>query len=162
MSKRKRHSIKRRHATYSRALLHRLHAVVVWVAGQHNNACVLVSLKTGKLITMGPELAGAIGDVPHDWSVYCAVFGRTQAGEEYMQGSAVIAPRCYQSQIAEQLSEIHTGILRNMNPQHRVGLGWIACPWGADISEDEAGRLFDQLGGWRAEHIEIREVAECA
>lgn len=159
MSKRKKHNPAKRHAAYCRALLKQLNAVVAWVAGQHNNACVLISVKTGKTITMGPELERAISDVQHDWSIYCAVFGRRQDGQEYMMGSTVIAPRCYQLQIADQLSDIHTGILRGMNPQHRVGLDWLACPWGEDISEEDAGRLFDQLGGWSAEHIEVEEKA---
>lgn len=156
MSKqRKKHSIKKRHAAYSRALLHRLSAVVVWIAGQHQNACVLVSLKTGKLITMGPELAGAIADVQHDWSVFCAAFGRRQDGEEYMKAELVEAPRCYQSQISDQLHEIHVGIMNGMNPAHRCGLGWIACPWGADLDEAQCGELFDKLGAWSAEKLEV-------
>ncbi|GGO89199.1 hypothetical protein GCM10011348_46390 [Marinobacterium nitratireducens] len=159
MKKRKGHSIHKRHAAYSRALLHRLSAVVLWVAGQNDNKCILVSLKTGKAITIGPELYRAIDGVQHDWATYCAVFGRRQDGEEYMQGATIMAPRCYQSQIATQLGEIHTEILRGMNPQHRVGIGWIGCPWGQDISEADAGRLFEMHDGWSAEKIEIKEAS---
>jgi hypothetical protein len=158
MSKRKRHSINKRHATYSRALLHRMGAVVVWIAGQHDNKCVLAHLKTGKLITMDRHLAGAISDVQHDWSIYCAAFGRQHDGSEYMKGDVVIAPRCYQSQIADELSDIHTRILRDMNPKHRVGLGWIACPWGEDLDEATAAKLFDQLGGWDAHTFNSRNL----
>jgi len=160
MSKRKKHNPAKRHATYSRALLRKLNAMVAWVAGQNENACVLVSIKTGKKITMMPELERAISEVQHDWSIYCAAFGRRHDGEEYMMSSIVHAPRCYQSQISDQLGEIHTGILRGMNPHHRVGLGWIACPWGGDISEKAAGELFDALGGWSAKRADIEgEVA---
>ena len=151
----KRHNIHKRHALYSRALLKQLNSAVVWIAGQRNNACVLANMKTGDLIPIGKELQGAIADVAHDWSVYCAVFGRRQDGEEYMRGVQVDAPRCYQHHIADQLNEIHMREFESMNPNHRVGLGWIACPWGADISEEMAGRLFDRLGAWDNEKLEV-------
>lgn len=161
MSKpRKKHNINRRHANYSRALLHRLNAVIVWIAGQRNNACILANLKTGDIIPIGKELQGAITDVAHDWSIYCAAMGRRQDGEEYMKGSIVKAPRCYQHQIADQLEDIHRSVINDMNPNHRCGVGWIACPWGEDISEEAAGNLLGKLGGWAHEKLEFRVTGQ--
>lgn len=156
MSKqRKKHSISKRNAAYSRALLKRMNAVVVWIAGQYDSKCILVNLKTGDLITIGRGLQGAISDVAHDWTVYCAAMGRRQDGEEYMKGAQVHAPRCYQHQISDKLNDVHMGIINDMNPNHRCGVGWIACPCGADISEDQAGRLFDKLGAWDNERLDV-------
>lgn len=159
MSKRKPHNIHKRHAAYARALLKRLNAVVIWVAGQHDSKCILVSLKTGDMIPIGAELQGAIANVAHDWTVYCAAMGRRQDGEEYMKGAQVHAPRCYQFQIADQLNDVHMDIIRDMNPNHRCGAGWIACPFSADISEEQAGMLFDKHGGWALERLELKDVA---
>lgn len=66
MKKRRKHSAKKRHATYSRALLSSLKAVIIWVAGQNNSNCLLVSLTTGDTIRVDSALAGAIGEVQHD------------------------------------------------------------------------------------------------
>lgn len=160
MSKpRKKHSIHKRHANYSRALLHRLNAVVVWISGQHDSKCILVSLKTGDMIPIGRELQGAIADVAHDWTIYCAAMGRRQDGEEYMKGSLVEAPRCYQHQISDQLEQIHRQIIADLNPNHLCGAGWIACPYGADITEEQAGQLFEKLGGWAHEKLQLGSVA---
>jgi len=159
MSKRKPHNATKRHATYSRALLKQLRAGVVWIAGQHDSKCLLVNLHTAEQIPVGPELQGAIAQVAHNWTVYCAVMGRRQDGQEYLKGVQVDAPRCYQHQIADQLNEVHLGLIRDMNPNHRCGAGWIACPWGWDIPEEDAATLLDRLGGWNLDKLELKDVA---
>lgn len=76
-----------------------------------------------------------------------------------MKGSLVEAQRCYQHQISDQLEQIHRQIIADLNPNHLCGTGWIACPYGADITEEQAGQLFDRLGGWGHEKLELRSIA---
>lgn len=156
MSKRKAHNINKRHAAYSRALLKQLRAGIVWIAGQHDSKCLLVNLHTAEQIPIGRELQGAIETVAHDWSIYCGAMGRRQDGEEYLKGALVKAPRCHQHQLADQLNDLHRDIIESVNPAHRCGAGWIACPWGWDIPEEDAATLFDRLGGWNLEKLEMR------
>lgn len=157
--RRKKHSIVKRHANYCRVVLKQFNAVVVWVGGQNDNNCILVDAKNLKTINPEKALVGALSDVAHDWTVYCAAFGRRQDGQEYMKGDLVKAPRCFQYQISDQLNELHMNIVRSMNHTHRVGIGWIACPWGLDFSEEQAAKLFDKFGGWDAERLELNEVS---
>jgi hypothetical protein len=34
---------------------------------------------------------------------------------------------------------------------HLIGVGWLADPFGSDISEQQAGEIFDGLGVWQAQ-----------
>lgn len=144
----KKHNPRKRHAAYARAMLKRLNAVVVWVAGQNDGAVRLVNLKTGHEIPVVREIVNAVADVAHDWSVLCVALGRRQDGEEYIQTVPVVAPRCYQDQIADELNEVHMNLIRSMNPNHRSGIAWIACPWGMDIDDSKAAGLLDSMGAW--------------
>lgn len=155
----KKHNPRKRHAAYARALLKKLNAVVVWVAGQNDGAVRLVNLRHGHEIPVVKELVGAIADVPHDWSVLCVALGRRQDGQEYIQTVPVSAPRCFQDQIADELNNVHMDLIRQMNPNHRAGIAWIACPWGADISDSVAAGLLENLGAWCLEPEQIEVAA---
>lgn len=153
--KRSRSNLTKRHAALSRALLKQMQAVVVWVCGQNDNAIQLINLRNGNSYRVTPKIVHAVADVAHDWTIYCAALGRRQDGQEYMQSKLVIADQCYQSDISDQLNAIHIDILKQMNPKHRAGLAWIACPWGEDIPEDAAGALLEKMDAWCLESADI-------
>mgnify|MGYP001092974971 CR=1 FL=1 len=132
---------------------------LVYVVGQHDGRIIFYSMKHRKEVNVNLQIQQLLMRTPHNWSIFCAAMGRRQDGQEYMKAEQIDAPRCNHAQVTEQLSHIHMRILQEMNPAHRVGAGWIACPFAIDLDESEAGEVFDRLGGWELEKLELRDVA---
>jgi hypothetical protein len=147
MTRRKAYSPqKRRQRTANHAIRNLMVAYTTWLDG-----CVLFDHKRKVLIHPTPELIAAF-DYPHRWSILCAVFGRNQLGEHYIKSEIIEAQAPYkQADLAPLAWERHQKLLDSFPRRHLIGVGWLADPFGSDISEQQAGEIFDGLGVWKAQ-----------
>lgn len=109
--------------------------------------CVMVDRKQKVIIKPTEPLIAAAGR-PHRWSCLIAAFGRTQF-DEYFKSESIITPaKYYQEDLAPIFEEHHQELIRRV-PEHQLcGVGWIADPFGSDLSEQEAGEIFQKLEAW--------------
>lgn len=109
--------------------------------------CVFVDRKKQYIVKPTEPMIGAISR-PHKWSCYIAVFGRT-AIDEYMKSEVLTVPsKYYQEDLAPIFEEHHLKLMQSVPDHHRCAVGWIADPFGGDISEQEAGNIFTKLEAW--------------
>jgi len=114
--------------------------------------CVVFNIKQGRIIPPesreGKQVIAALGR-PHTWSCYCAAFGRTQLGEQYMKSSVVVTEtRYFQEDLAPVFEEEHAQLIKAVPDHHRCAIGWIASPQGVEFTEKEAESIFSALGVW--------------
>ena len=110
--------------------------------------CHFVDVKREQIVKAN-DLLVSCANMPHQWSAYLAVFGRTQLGEEYMKSVEVTTPsRFYQKDLAPVLEAHHLELMKSINERDRAGVGWLASPAGKTFTEKEAGELFTKLGAW--------------
>lgn len=113
----------------------------------HLDGCVFINRKKQYIVKPNDAIMGAVSR-PHKWSCYIAAFGRT-AVDEYMKSEVLTVPsRYYQDDLAPLFEEYHTRLVESVPEHHRCAVGWIADPFGGDISEKEAGEIFTKLEAW--------------
>lgn len=113
--------------------------------------CVVLDTKKFRIVPPesleGKQVVAALSR-PHKWSCYISVFGRTHM-DEYMKGEQIFAgARYFQEDLAPTFEQHHGVLIKKVPEHHRCGVGWIADPSGADITEKMAGHIFQQLGAW--------------
>lgn len=151
MSQRKRYNHKARLANYYRSMLRSNHVAVL--DAEAPELQTLIDWKHAAAITSNSRLAvvDAITDIPSRWSIYLAALCRDQRGEAYMKSVEVSPQGNYK---AEQLTEVIEAycveLKAGCNPNHLVGMAWIAIPDDVTLSEAQAARIFDAFGAWRA------------
>jgi len=144
---RKKNNSKARLQRFTRALLSQNNIVVVHIHPSGRQG--LINWKTCKSVAAGKLLASGICDIPHHWTVYLAVFCRSQTGERYIKADEIEPQGQYRSeQIAGVMERYHDALKAGCNPQHVIGCGWIASPVGESLTEDQAARVFDAVGVW--------------
>ena len=110
--------------------------------------CHFIDVKHQAIIKAN-DLLTSCAMMPHQWSAYLAVFGRTQLGEEYMKSMEIVTPsRFYQRDLAPILEAHHLELIKQVPDHHRCSVGWIASPTGKTFTEKEAGELFTKMGAW--------------
>lgn len=120
---------------------------VAFVTGK-DEVCVIVN-KKGELIEPTTRLYKAIAKVKHKWSVYMSVFGFQADGKGYSKSEVVnCQQRYFQSDLVEFLNDEHKKLVAGFNKSQMAGAGWLASPAGVELTEQEAGFLFDKLGAW--------------
>ena len=109
--------------------------------------CVMLDRKQSKLIRPTEAMVAA-ASVPHQWSCFIAALGRTKF-DEYFKAEQIFTPsKFYQSDLAPIFEMHHAQLMRKVPEDQLCGVGWIADPNGNDISEKEAGSIFEKLGAW--------------
>ena len=110
----------------------------------------LVSIKTGSKIRAGMSLVKAVTEIPFKWSVYCAVMGRTETGQEYTKAFQVVTETaCTQYNLANQLNQLHQDFVKDeISPRHIVNVGWLADPHGNEWDEAQAEAIFRKMGAF--------------
>lgn len=110
--------------------------------------CVFYDRK-GEYIIKPNDLMIASASRPHKWSVFIAAFGRTLV-DEYFKGEQIFTPsRYYHEDLVDVLEEEHKKVIDSV-PEHQLcGVGWVASLHGEDISEQEAGKIFEQVEAWQ-------------
>jgi len=146
MSKRKAFSpYKQRQRVAKHVIRNLMVAYSTWLDG-----CVLFDQKSQCLIHPTDSIVAGF-QYRYKWSLLIAIFGRNQLGDEYMKSEIITANEpCTQSQLAPLAWEYHQQLLKEFPRHHLIGVGWLADPFGADISEQEAGDIFTGLGVWDA------------
>ena len=114
-----------------------------------NPKCEMVDLKRMTKFKATPALATTIEKGRYKWTVFCAVFCRSQHGEEYMKSLVIESPSpCLQGDLVELLHEHHVALLEECNEAHLITAGWMASPTGIDWSEKLAGDIFSKMNAW--------------
>jgi len=133
----------------------------------------LINWKNCRSVPPSRELAYSICEIAHHWTIYLAVFCRSQTGERYTKAVEIAPTGQYRSEqlgaqvieydaydeagtLIEVRSEIEPGVidveieklLATCNPAHVIGQGWIASPVGESLTEEQAARVFDAVGCW--------------
>jgi len=116
------------------------------------SGCVMLDLKHSRLIPPesreGKQVLAALSR-PHKWSCFIACFGRT-AVDEYMKSEQIFtSSRYYQDDLAPVFEEKHFDLIKSMPEHHRCGVGWLASPKGIELTEKQAGDIFNKLGAWQ-------------
>jgi len=110
--------------------------------------CVMLDTKRNHLIKPTEVLVAAI-QRPHQWSCFIAAFGRTALGDEYFKSESIITPAKYRQEDLAPIFEAHHRELIKRIPEHQLcAVGWIADPFGGDLTEQQAGQIFTQLEAW--------------
>ena len=144
MAKRKRYNIDKQ---LNRVADHVLKNIVVCYVDRLEG-CVMLNTKKNYLIKPNALLTASITTRPHKWSCFIAAFGRTQF-DEYMKSESIITPSKFYQEDLAPIFEMHHQELIKRVPEHQLcGVGWIADPFGGDLSEKRAGEIFAMLEAW--------------
>ncbi|MGE8501649.1 MAG: hypothetical protein ACN6P1_05365 [Pseudomonas sp.] len=149
MSQRKPYNHQARLATYFRSLLRSNHVAVLDI--EHLELQVLVDWKKPAAITCNRRVAvvDAITEMPHRWSIYLAALCRDQHGVPYMRSVEVAPQGNYKAAHLSDVIEAYCVDLKgSSNPNHLVGMAWIAIPAEVTLTEAQAERVFDAFGAW--------------
>jgi len=142
MSARKPHNHRARIERASRALLRSSHIAVLNVDPGGRQG--MINWKQAKRIPPGRDLANALCDIPHRWSIYIAALCRDQTGQRYMKSVEVAPQGIYlAAHLTDVIEAYYSEIRRDCNPAHLVGSGWIAIPAEVTLGEAQAFRIFD-------------------
>jgi len=110
--------------------------------------CHFVDVKREQIVKAN-DLLVSCANMPHQWSAYLAVFGRTQLDEKYMKSVEIITPaRYYQKDLAPVLEAHHLELIKSVPEHHRTAVAWTASPTGLTFTEKEAEALFSKMGVW--------------
>ena len=121
---------------------------IIFIGG-NDGKCNVADLKRRAIYKPGLATAKTLANAQFHWSIFCAVFCRDQNGKEYMKSLLVQSgEKVRQRDLADQVNEIHHGMIKDLNKEHLVNIGWIACPDGRDLSEHDAGSIFDNAMAW--------------
>lgn len=147
MSKKK-NNLARRELRFTRALLGSNNVAIVRVGSEQ----MVMNWRNLKQISVGHLLQRGINELPHHWTIYLAVFCRSQTGERYIKPVEIAPAGQYKAEhLTAVLQDQITQLRGTCNPAHVLMTGWIATPYPRSLTEEEADRVFDQLNPWRGE-----------
>ncbi|AMO78069.1 hypothetical protein [Pseudomonas citronellolis] len=147
MSKRKPNNMRHRMERSCRALLRSNHVAVVNLDPSGRQG--MVNWKNCKSIPPGRQIADAICDIAHRWTIYISAFCIDQRGQRYIK-SVEIAPQgiYLAAHLTDAIEATYKALVDECNPNHLVASGWIAIPSAVSLDEDQAARVFDAVGAW--------------
>jgi hypothetical protein len=130
-----------------RALVRTNHAAVANV--DPGDIQVMVNWKTCKQIR-SREVADALCDLAHCWTVYIAVFCQDPAGAQYSKATEFTTAGIHLVANLEALMiEKHAEVCASANQKHVIGSGWIAVPDQVSLTEAQANAVFTAMGVWQ-------------
>lgn len=132
---------------FTRALLSQNNIAVIHIEPSGRQG--LINWKNCKSVAAGKLLASGICDIAHHWTIYLAVFCRSQDGQCYIKADEIAPQGQYRSeQLAGVMEQYHNELMATCNPAHVIGQGWIASPVGHSLTEEQADRVFSAVGAW--------------
>ncbi|MEQ6327306.1 hypothetical protein VLF92_03075 [Pseudomonas chengduensis] len=147
MKRRKPNNPRARLERSCRAILSSNHVAVVSISPSGWQG--MVNWKLAKRIPPGRQVANALCDIPHRWTIYVAGLCVDWSGNRYMKSIEAMPDGNY---LAAHLTDvIETCVLEqraNCNPRDLIGSGWIAIPAQVSLTEEQAYRIFDLVGAW--------------
>lgn len=150
MSQRKRYNHQARLANYYRSMLRSNHVAVLDV--EHLELQTIINWKNGTLVTSNSRaaLVDAITERPYRWTIYLAGLHRPDNAEPYMKSEELTLEGIYRAESLIDVIEPRSIELKaRCNPNHFIGLAWIAIPAEVTLTEAQAERVFDAFGAWR-------------
>jgi len=91
-------------------------------------------------------------EVRYRWAVKIAVMIKHKAGGYKILFDVCDAPfECYKDQISSSTGKAHQEFLDDVSETHEdevCNVGWIACPSGVEIPDEDAKVIFNELGCW--------------
>lgn len=150
MSQRKPYNHKARLANYYRSMLRSNHVAVLDI--EHLELQTIINWKNDTLVTSNSRLAlvDAITDIPHRWTIYLAGLHRPDNADPYMKSEELALDGIYRAESLIDVIEPRSIELKaRCNPNHLIGMAWIAMPYQATLTTAQAERVFDAFGAWR-------------
>lgn len=124
---------------------------IIYVTGI--GSCIFYDLKKHKLSPITENEYNFITHHTHTWSIFTAVFGKKRYpkyNENIMKASSHhFKSQYYQRDLIDYLNKKHSEIIKTMNINQLIGVGWIAIPSGIELSEEEAYNIFHGLGAFK-------------
>ena len=147
MSKRKPNNMRRRLERSMRAILSSNHVAVVNLDPSQRQG--MINWKNCKNIPPGQQIADAICDIAHHWTIYLGALCVDQFGKRYIKAVEIAPQGIYLvKDLADAIEHSYVGLRNDCNPNHLIGSGWIAVPSAVSLDEDQAARVFDAVGAW--------------
>lgn len=129
-------------------------AYVVFTTGE--DTCFLVNKKTLKLLPVTDLEYQLINTIPYAWSMYLGALGKIVLPthtDNYIKGEChVFNSPYYHRDLVDYLNETHIKILDRIPKNQRIGAGWIAHPYGEDISSETAFEVFKSINAFDREY----------
>jgi len=129
-----------------RALLNTNHVAVVNI--DPSGLQVMVNWKNGKQIRVR-QVADALCDIPHRWTIYIAGICQRQDGAQYIKSIDIRPDGVH---LAESLTDVvehfYNELKADCNPNHRIGMGWLALPGIVELTEAQVSAVFNSVGAW--------------
>lgn len=147
MSKRKPNNMRARMERSLRAILRTNNVAVICIEQTERQG--LINWKTCKSIAPSQQVADAVCDIAHRWTIYVGVMCQKPDGSQYLRSEEFAPQGNYLSRhLNELIGDHHDQALAGANPNHVVSSGWIAVPNDVSIPEEQAAKLFAAVGGW--------------
>lgn len=132
--------------------------VSVQLKGQPKAYCQVMRFESGKFIAVNKDLSNALTELCYPWTIYCAVTGTTQVGDDYLQSVEMQANAEYlQRDLQATAEDIHGQLYKEFNKNHFKSACWIASPIPREITDEQATRLFTKLGAWDTYEYDLSE-----
>ncbi len=149
MSQRKPYNHQARLANYYRSMLRSNHVAVLDI--EHLELQTIINWKNGTLVTSNSRLAlvDAITERPYRRTIYLAGLHRPDNADPYMKSEELSLGGIYLAESLVDVIEPRAKALQAVcNPDHFIGMAWIAMPYEASLTEAQAERVFDAFGAW--------------
>ena len=129
-------------------------AFVVFTTGE--DTCFLVDSRTLKLLPVTQLEYELLNTIPYEWSMYLAALGKIKLDnivDNYIKGDChVFQSKYYHRDLVDYLNNKHIEILDRIPKNQRIGAGWIAHPYGQDISSETAFKVFKTVNAFSREY----------
>ena len=129
-----------------RSLLSTNHAAVINI--DPSGLQIMVHWKNGKQI-LAQIVADALCDIAHRWTIYIAAICVQQDGAQYIKAIDIRPDGVHRvEQLGDVIEHFYDEVKEDCNPNHRVGMGWLAVPGIVPIHEAQLSALFASVGAW--------------
>ena len=129
-----------------RALLGPNYASVIYIDPSGHQG--MIHWKNGKQI-LSKRVADALCDIPHRWTIYIAGICIRQDGAQYIK-SIDIRPDGihFVEKLTDVIEHFYNEVKGDCNPNHLVGMGWLAVPGIVPVAEAQLSALLASVGAW--------------
>lgn len=147
MSKRKPNNMRARMERSLWAILSTNHVAVVCIETTDRQG--LINWKSCMSIAPSQQVASAVCDIAHRWTIYIGVMCEKPNGEQYLKSEEFAPQGNYLSKhLSELIEATHADVLATANPNQVLSSGWLAIPYDVTLTEAQAARVFAAVGGW--------------
>lgn len=129
-----------------RALVNTNHAAVINI--DPSGLQVMINWKNGKQILSKP-VSDALCDVAHRWTIYIAGICVRQDGAQYIKSIDIRPDGVHMvERLSDVLEHFYEEVKADCNPNHRIGMGWLAVPGDTPVTEARLSALLASVGAW--------------